>query len=100
MTQSNDWDDYAELYPQIDNELDVPVLLRTALSLVEGKRFVDVGCGEGGLLDVVRAEVGDSWDITGFEISARTRRARPRSRAPRARLRGRAWCRSRTDRPT
>ncbi len=69
MEHTNDWDDYAELYPQIDNELDLPVLLRTALSLVEGNRFIDVGCGEGGLLDVVRSEVGDSWDITGFEIS-------------------------------
>ena len=79
MDQRNDWDDYAELYPQIDNELDVPVLLRTALSLVEGQRFIDVGCGEGGLLDVVRAEVGSSWEVTGFEISG-TRGERARER--------------------
>lgn len=79
MDQTNDWDDYAELYPQIDNELDVPVLLRTALSLVEGQRFIDVGCGEGGLLDVVRAEVGSSWEVTGFEISG-TRGERARQR--------------------
>lgn len=79
MEHANNWDDYAELYPQIDNELEVPVLLRTALSLVGGKRFIDVGCGEGGLLDVVRAEVGDSWDITGFEISG-TRGERARER--------------------
>jgi SAM-dependent methyltransferase len=79
VTQSNEWDDYADLYPQIDNELEMPVLLRTALSLVDGKRFVDVGCGEGGLLDVVRAHVGDSWDITGFEIS-RTRGEKARAR--------------------
>ncbi|HYH72216.1 MAG TPA: class I SAM-dependent methyltransferase [Nocardioides sp.] len=79
MDQTNDWDDYAELYPQIDNELDVPVLLRTALSLVEGQRFIDVGCGEGGLLDVVRAEVGSSWEVTGFEISG-TRGERARER--------------------
>ena len=32
MEETNQWDDYAELYPQIDNELDVPVLLRTALA--------------------------------------------------------------------
>jgi SAM-dependent methyltransferase len=76
---TNNWDDYAELYPQIDNDLDVPVLLRTALSLVDGNRFIDVGCGEGGLLDVVRAEVGASWEITGFEISGtRGRRAQQR----------------------
>jgi SAM-dependent methyltransferase len=79
VDQTNDWDDYAELYPQIDNELDVPVLLRTALSLVEGQRFIDVGCGEGGLLDVVRAEVGSSWEVTGFEISG-TRGERARER--------------------
>ncbi|MBD3926645.1 class I SAM-dependent methyltransferase [Nocardioides cavernae] len=79
MTQSNEWDDYAELYPQIDNEVTLPVLLRTALSLVEGRRFLDVGCGEGTLLDVVRAETGGSWDITGFEISAaRAERAKER----------------------
>lgn len=79
MEHTNDWDDYAELYPQIDNELDVPVLLRTALSLVEGTRFIDLGCGEGGLLDVVRAEVGDGWNLTGFEISS-TRGDRARAR--------------------
>ena len=80
MTQSNEWDDYAELYPQIDNELEMPLLLRTALSLVDGERFVDVGCGEGGLLDVVRSEVGEAWKVTGFEISA--------SRGQRAEQRG------------
>jgi len=79
VENTNDWDDYAQLYPQIDNELDVPVLLRTALSLVEGNRFLDVGCGEGGLLDAVRSEVGGSWDITGFEISGtRGKRAEER----------------------
>lgn len=79
MDNVNEWDDYAQLYPQIDNELDVPVLLRTALALVEGRRLVDVGCGEGGLLDAVRAEVGSSWHLTGFEISAhRGERARER----------------------
>ena len=96
MEQSNAWDDYAALYPQIDNELEMPVLLRTALSLVEGGRFIDVGCGEGGLLDVVRAEVGAAWEITGFEISgargekarARGHRGRP-ARRPAARERGR-----------
>ena len=79
MDTSNNWDDYAELYPQIDNELQVPVLLRTALALVEGQRFIDVGCGEGGLLDVVRAEAGESWDLIGFEISGmRGERAKER----------------------
>ena len=70
MDATNDWDDYAQLYPQIDNELDVPVLLRTALSLVKGRALIDVGCGEGGLLDAIRSEVGNAWDLTGFEISA------------------------------
>ncbi|MCY4727838.1 class I SAM-dependent methyltransferase [Nocardioides sp. STR2] len=79
MAPSNEWDDYATIYPQIDNELEVPVLLRTALSLVPGRRLVDVGCGEGGLLDAVRDELGDAWDLTGFEISAqRGHRARER----------------------
>lgn len=79
MDTTHDWDEYAALYPQIDNELDVPVLLRTALSLVEGRTLIDVGCGEGGLLDAIRSEVGDTWDLTGFEISAhRGERARER----------------------
>lgn len=79
MDQTNDWDEYASLYPQIDNELDLPPLLGAALALVEGKRFVDVGCGEGGLLDVVRSSVSDAWNITGFEIS-QTRGDRARER--------------------
>ena len=79
MEQTNDWDHYASLYPQIDNELDMPPLLRAALALVDGRRFIDVGCGEGGLLDVVRSDVGNAWDITGFEIS-QTRGYRARER--------------------
>lgn len=79
MEQPSDWEQYAAAYPQIDNELDLPPLLRTALGLVTGGRFLDVGCGEGGLLDVVRSEVGDTWQITGFEISA-TRGERARER--------------------
>ncbi len=79
MQETNEWDNYAELYPQIDNELSVPPLLRAALALVEGHRLIDIGCGEGGLLDVVRSEVGSTWDLTGFEISdSRGERARSR----------------------
>ena len=80
MDHANDWDDYAELYPQIDNELELPVLLRTALALVDGKRFIDVGCGEGGLLDVVRAEVRRLVGHHRLRDLDRARRARARER--------------------
>lgn len=82
MEPTNDWDEYAAAYPQIDNEIELPPLLRTALGLVAGDRFLDVGCGEGSLLDVVAAEFGSSWQITGFEIS-RTRGERAESRGHR-----------------
>src|SRR4051794_9274103 len=66
---SEEWDTYATAYPQIDNEIDMPLLLRTALQLVPGDNLLDVGCGEGSLLDVVTAGFGGSWKVTGFEIS-------------------------------
>jgi 2-polyprenyl-3-methyl-5-hydroxy-6-metoxy-1,4-benzoquinol methylase len=77
---TGEWDAYASAYPQIDNEVDLPPLLRTALGLVSGKRLLDVGCGEGSLLDLVRAEYPGAWEVTGFEIS--------RMRAERAEARG------------
>lgn len=82
MESTNDWDEYAAAYPQIDNETAVPPLLRTALGLVSGDQFLDVGCGEGSLLDVVAAEYGHVWKINGFEIS-RTRGERAEARGHR-----------------
>jgi 2-polyprenyl-3-methyl-5-hydroxy-6-metoxy-1,4-benzoquinol methylase len=62
------WDDYAEHYRQVDHLTDVvPPVLREALAAADGD-FLDVGCGEGFLLDRVTREF-PSWTITGFEIS-------------------------------
>jgi 2-polyprenyl-3-methyl-5-hydroxy-6-metoxy-1,4-benzoquinol methylase len=62
------WDDYAEQYRQVDHLADeVPPVLHRALASGRGD-FLDVGCGEGFLLDRVTKEFPD-WSIIGFEIS-------------------------------
>jgi 2-polyprenyl-3-methyl-5-hydroxy-6-metoxy-1,4-benzoquinol methylase len=62
------WEAYAEQYRQVDHGPEgVPPLLDRVLDTDPGT-FIDVGCGEGFLLDRVR-EHRPGWDITGFEIS-------------------------------
>lgn len=62
------WDAYAEQYRQVDHHADeVPPLLQRAFAGGSG-RFLDVGCGEGFMLDRVRRHHPD-WSTTGFEVS-------------------------------
>lgn len=62
------WDDYAEQYRQVDHlAQEVPKVLAPAFVSTTGT-FLDVGCGEGFLLDRVRRE-HPSWEVTGFEVS-------------------------------
>ena len=75
-----EWDSYATAYPQIDNEADMPPLLGAALGLVAGDKLLDVGCGEGSLLDLVASAFPGAWKTMGFEIS--------QVRGERAQLRG------------
>jgi SAM-dependent methyltransferase len=63
-----DWDAYAQTYRQLDDEPTVPPLLRRVLDGATGT-LIDVGCGEGALLDRLRAGYGDSWTLTGYEVS-------------------------------
>ncbi|NEM06647.1 class I SAM-dependent methyltransferase [Geodermatophilus normandii] len=63
-----DWDTYAQKYRQLDDESTVPPLLRRVLDGSSGT-LIDVGCGEGALLDRLRAGYGDSWTLTGYEVS-------------------------------
>ncbi|MBM7808015.1 SAM-dependent methyltransferase [Geodermatophilus bullaregiensis] len=63
-----DWDTYARTYRQLDDESTVPPLLRRALDAATG-RVVDVGCGEGALLDRLRDGYGDAWALVGYEVS-------------------------------
>jgi len=65
---STDWDSYAHTYRQIDESSEVPLLLAAFLSGRSGT-LIDVGCGEGSLLNAVRDKVGDAWKLTGFEVS-------------------------------
>lgn len=62
------WDEYAERYRQVDHLAPgVPPVLSPALAAPTGS-FLDVGCGEGFLLDRVGRE-HPSWQLTGFEVS-------------------------------
>jgi 2-polyprenyl-3-methyl-5-hydroxy-6-metoxy-1,4-benzoquinol methylase len=61
------WDDYAETFPQIDAGNGVPPLLARILAGRKG-RLLDLGCGEGQLLEAIRANYPD-WDLSGFEVS-------------------------------
>lgn len=63
-----DWDQYAEAYPQLDDTATVPPLLHRAMAGSSGTAL-DVGCGDGGLLSLLRAAYGGDWDLVGFEVS-------------------------------
>jgi 2-polyprenyl-3-methyl-5-hydroxy-6-metoxy-1,4-benzoquinol methylase len=63
-----DWDEYARTYRQIERDAAVPTLLAGHLTGRSGTA-IDVGCGEGDLLDRL-AQGFPAWDVSGFEISA------------------------------
>lgn len=65
---TTDWDAYAGTYRQLVDESTVPPLLAGVMSASAGS-MIDVGCGDGILLDLVRRSFESSWKITGFEIS-------------------------------
>lgn len=68
-TAPMDWDSYAEQYRQLDYKSDIPPALAGLLSATSGS-LLDMGCGEGALLDRLRARFSDTWTMTGFEVSA------------------------------
>ena len=63
-----DWDTYAEQYRQLDYKTGIPPLLAGVLSASSGS-LLDMGCGEGALLDRIRNRYPDSWEMMGFEVS-------------------------------
>jgi|tagenome__1003787_1003787.scaffolds.fasta_scaffold20727152_2 2-polyprenyl-3-methyl-5-hydroxy-6-metoxy-1,4-benzoquinol methylase len=67
FVSETDWDHYARTYRQIERDPNVPALLAGFLAGRSG-RAIDVGCGEGDLLDRLVAHY-PSWDVTGFEVS-------------------------------
>ncbi|MFC5996210.1 class I SAM-dependent methyltransferase [Pseudonocardia hispaniensis] len=73
-----DWDQYARTYPQLDDKVAVPPLLQRAMSGSSGSAL-DLGCGEGALLTLLRDAFGHSWELSGFEVSP-TRAEAARSR--------------------
>jgi len=74
------WDDYARRYRQTERDPEIPPLLRSALDVNMGS-MLDVGCGEGDLLDKI-TDAYPSWTASGFEISTfRAQIARERGHA-------------------
>lgn len=63
-----DWDTYAEQYRQVEFKAGIPPLLDRVLSTGSG-RLLDMGCGEGALLDRLRDRYGSTWQLVGFEVS-------------------------------
>lgn len=62
-----DWDEYAKTYRQVERAPSIPSLVSRVMRGRSGTA-VDVGCGEGDLLDRLTAEF-PTWDVTGFEVS-------------------------------
>ncbi len=65
---NTDWETYAATYRQIDRSSTLPPLLAAVMSGRKGT-LIDVGCGEGSLLNAAKARFGRSWELTGFEVS-------------------------------
>ncbi len=63
-----DWDRYADTYRQVEDEAIVPPLLKRLMDASSGS-LLDVGCGEGALMDALRASYADRWKLLGFEVS-------------------------------
>ena len=75
---TTDWDAYAGTYRQLVDESTVPPLLAGVMSASSGT-MIDVGCGDGILLDLIRSTFARTWKIQRFEISpARAEIARGR----------------------
>lgn len=67
MSEVN-WDEYARKYRQLERDSHLPALLVEYLAARAGTA-IDVGCGEGDLLDRI-AQSYPLWDVSGFEISS------------------------------
>ena len=66
--EKTDWDQYAAKYRQIERQTSVPSLLVAEMTDRSGTA-VDVGCGEGDLMDRL-AQQFPTWDVSGFEVSS------------------------------
>jgi 2-polyprenyl-3-methyl-5-hydroxy-6-metoxy-1,4-benzoquinol methylase len=64
-----DWELYGQTYRQLDDQKPVPPLLRRVLDEATGS-LIDVGCGEGALLDRLRESYAGSWTAVGYEVSS------------------------------
>lgn len=79
-----DWEQYAQTYPQLDDAATVPPLLNRVMSGHSGSAL-DMGCGDGTLMTLLQDAFGESWELTGFELSP-MRAATARSRGHRVEL--------------
>lgn len=79
-----DWEQYAQTYPQLDDADTVPPLLNRVMSGRTGSAL-DMGCGDGTLMTLLQDAFGESWDLTGFELSP-MRAATARGRGHRVEL--------------
>jgi len=61
----------ARLRQQHDVWLDITTRVLDGLALERGQRVVDLGCGPGFVLDLLRERVGDSGEVVGIDESER-----------------------------